>query len=70
MQNRELLAERVREFEEKFQGIENPPRPSYWSGFRIIPERIEFWQQMEFRLHDRTVYSKDGDNWKIEKLFP
>ena len=46
------------------------PRPDYWSGFRILPETIEFWHDRPFRLHDRTVFSRDGGTWKKMRLFP
>ena len=46
------------------------PRPAYWSGFRLIPQRFEFWQDKPFRLHDREVSLPDGDSWRTEKLFP
>ncbi|MEZ5669456.1 MAG: pyridoxamine 5'-phosphate oxidase [Alphaproteobacteria bacterium] len=48
------------------------PRPPYWSGFRIVPRRIEFWQQKPFRLHDRTVYhlSNPESGWRVEHLYP
>jgi pyridoxamine 5'-phosphate oxidase len=47
------------------------PRPPHWSGYRIIPKRFEFWQNMPFRLHDRTVYTKAPDGgWTIGKLYP
>jgi len=48
------------------------PRPAYWSGFRIIPHRIEFWAGKPFRLHERVVFSRDGDEapWTTERLFP
>ena len=46
------------------------PRPDFWSGFRVIPRRMEFWQERPFRLHDRLVYIRDGDAWRTEKLFP
>ena len=50
---------------------EDIPRPPHWSGYRVIPERFEFWQNMPFRLHDRTVYTKAPDGgWTIGKLYP
>jgi pyridoxamine 5'-phosphate oxidase len=54
----------------KYPG-EDIPRPSHWSGFRVVPERFEFWQNMPFRLHDRTIYTKAANGgWTIGKLFP
>lgn len=61
---------RIKFFENKFKGLENPPRPPHWGGFRLIPTRIEFWQQQEFRLHDRLIYNFDGDEWSKETLYP
>jgi pyridoxamine 5'-phosphate oxidase len=46
------------------------PRPPYWSGFRLIPNYIEFWENKPFRLHDRLVYRRAGDGWTTEKLYP
>jgi pyridoxamine 5'-phosphate oxidase len=49
---------------------ENPPRPTHWGGYRVIPARIEFWQGRENRLHDRLLYLRDRGSWKIERLAP
>lgn len=47
------------------------PRPPYWGGYRLLPERFEFWQNMPYRLHDRTVYTaRAGGGWSIGKLYP
>ena len=46
------------------------PRPDYWSGFRVLPRRIEFWQDGAFRLHDRLVYNRNGEDWSTERLYP
>lgn len=46
------------------------PRPPFWSGFRLIPNRIEFWQQGDFRLHERELFTRDGSDWKTSSLYP
>jgi pyridoxamine 5'-phosphate oxidase len=66
--SRELLAARVKELEEKFPG--EIPRPDYWRGYVLRPERIEFWTNREGRLHDRFLFSRSGDGWRKERLFP
>lgn len=63
------LEARVEEFTRKFEGGE-VPRPPHWSGFRLVPHRIEYWKGMPSRLHRREVYVRDGDGWQVEILFP
>lgn len=70
MESRADFEMRIEKYEQEFLDIENPPRPPHWSGFRIVPQRIEFWQQTEFRRHERTVYKKNGDDWTSEILYP
>ena len=55
---------------EKAKHGDNPPRPEHWGGYRVIPERIEFWQGRENRLHDRLLYLRTDTRWKIERLAP
>lgn len=69
LEGRMALEKRVAEYTAKFN-IGKVPRPEFWSGYRLRPERIEFWKEEAFRLHDRTVYLRDGDGWQIEKLYP
>lgn len=63
------LGNRIQEFEAKFEGRE-VSRPPFWSGFRLQPSRIEFWKARPGRLHERHLYSRSGDSWTMETLYP
>jgi pyridoxamine 5'-phosphate oxidase len=65
---REVLEARVKELERAFP--EKIPRPAYWKGYLLRPEQIEFWTNRDGRLHDRFLFSKSGDGWRKERLFP
>ncbi|MEO8385892.1 MAG: pyridoxine 5'-phosphate oxidase C-terminal domain-containing protein, partial [Betaproteobacteria bacterium] len=49
---------------------ENPPRPAYWGGYRVVPVFFEYWQGRRDRLHDRICYRLSGSSWKLERLAP
>jgi pyridoxamine 5'-phosphate oxidase len=68
--DREVLERRFATFSRQFAGEGAVPRPLHWSGFRLKPERIEFWQERPFRLHDRVLFTRDGNQWRKQRLFP
>jgi pyridoxamine 5'-phosphate oxidase len=70
LSDRTELERRLKQFDEKYPG-EDIPRPPHWSGYRVLPDRFEFWQDMPFRLHDRTIFERASDGgWTRGKLFP
>jgi len=69
LESRAALERRVEEFSRRF-GEGTVPRPAYWSGFRVVPQRVEFWQERPFRLHDRLLFIREGEGWRRERLFP
>ena len=69
LSSRDELLERVREFETRFEG-QDVPRPPHWSGFRVVPDMIEFWYGAEYQLHDRTRYELRDGEWRKRGLYP
>jgi pyridoxamine 5'-phosphate oxidase len=61
--------ERIKKISDDFKDQEIP-RPPFWSGFRVVPNRIEFWEEGEFRIHKREVYERKVDGWEVKKLYP
>ena len=70
LNNRETFIKKVKEFEEKYPDQNNVPRPPYWSGWRLLPEEIEFWLDGEGRIHERLNYKKNKEKWEKELLYP
>jgi pyridoxamine 5'-phosphate oxidase len=66
--DRQWLEKRVADFDREHG--DNVPRPPNWGGYRLVPERFEFWQGRESRLHDRLVYRQAADGWAVERLAP
>ncbi len=69
LESRFALEKRVAQYAAKF-GLGAVPRPPFWSGYRVIPETIEFWEERLFRLHERTLYRRQGSAWETSKLYP
>ena len=68
--SRELLEVKIQELTNIYQDDAVLPLPPHWGGYRIRPERIEFWQGRESRLHDRILYSRSEGGWRLERLAP
>jgi len=68
--NRNFLENRVEELENQYNGNDSIPRPSHWGGYLLKPIYFEFWQGRASRLHDRMVYKKVSDSWKITRIAP
>ena len=69
LESRFALEKAVAEYTMKF-GLGHIPRPDHWSGFRLRPVSIEFWHDRPFRLHDRLLFKRNGDEWETTRLYP
>lgn len=69
LDERSTFEERLKAAEEKY-GNGPIPRPNNWTGFRVAPDAIEFWQDRPFRLHDRALWTRDGSEWNVTRLYP
>lgn len=69
LSGREELEARVAELEGRFAG-EDVPLPPFWGGYRLLPASVELWSHRDDRLHDRVLYTRDGDGWRRQRLAP
>ena len=69
LEDRSALEGKAKEIEQRFKG-QDVPFPSFWGGYRLIPERIEFWQGRLNRLHDRLLFTRADGGWAAQRLYP
>ena len=70
LDKRETFLDKIKEYEKKYPDENNVPRPPYWSGWRLMPDEIEFWVDGEGRIHERLNYKNTNGKWKKEILYP
>ena len=70
MKNRDEFLNKIKEYEKKYPKEKDVPRPPHWSGWRVLPNEIEFWLELDNRSHQRLVYKKQNGKWVKEMLYP
>ena len=70
LDKRETFLEKIKEFEKKYPDENNVPRPPHWSGWRVMPDEIEFWVDGEGRIHERLNYKIKNGKWEKQLLYP
>ena len=70
LDNRETFLKKIKEFEKKYPDQNNVPRPPHWSGWRVLPDEVEFWVDGEGRIHERLNYKNNNGKWEKELLYP
>jgi len=69
LESREVLEQSYHDTDARL-AAQAVPRPPHWGGYRIVPERIEFWHAGTYRLHNRVLYTREGNDWRRELLYP
>ena len=70
MKNRDEFLNKIKEYQKKFPKEKDVPRPPHWSGWRVLPNEIEFWLELDNRSHQRLIYKKENEKWIKEMLYP
>ena len=70
MNNRDEFLKKIKEYEKKFPREKSVPRPPHWSGWRVSPNEIEFWVEVDNRSHQRLIYKKENNKWIKQILYP
>ena len=70
MKNRDEFLNKIKEYQKKFPKEKDVPSPPHWSGWRVLPNEIEFWLELDNRSHQRLIYKKENGKWIKEMLYP
>ena len=71
LNDKQIYIDKFNELDQQYEGEDQIPCPDHWNGYRIVPSAIEFWVEGEHRMHDRFVFTRDGNgNWQSQRLYP